>query len=367
MKYGEMYPRSNCLPSTTSSSVSRDFSSSTVITPSLPTFFIAWARNWPISASPFAEIVPTCAISWLDVTFLVFFCRSATTASTARSMPRLRSIGFMPAATALEPSLTMAWARTVAVVVPSPAKSEDFEATSRTICAPMFSNLSSSSISLATVTPSLVMRGAPNDLSSTTLRPLGPSVHRTAWARGQMSRSILARAATENLFSLAAISGFLCCISPQGTTAGRVRTMRISIRCFVDVRGGSSAASGQGAGSGGLFLGLDLIQHAHDVALFHDQVLDAIDLDFGARPFSEPDAVADPEVDRDQLAAFIAAARTNSDDLALLRLLHCCVGNDDAAGSLRLGVDALDDNAVVKWAKFHRFLIKLQNDSIFQT
>ena len=35
----------------------------------------------------------------------------------------------------------------------------------RTICAPMFSNLSSSSISLATETPSLVMRGAPKDLS----------------------------------------------------------------------------------------------------------------------------------------------------------------------------------------------------------
>jgi hypothetical protein len=29
----------------------------------------------------------------------------------------------------------------------------------------------------------LVMRGAPNDLSSTTLRPLGPSVTRTALAR----------------------------------------------------------------------------------------------------------------------------------------------------------------------------------------
>src|SRR3954465_4060055 len=115
------------MPSTTSSSVSSDFASSTVITPSLPTFFIASARNCPISASPFAEIVPTCAISWLDVTFLEFFCKSATTASTARSTPRLRSIGFMPAATALPPSLTMAWARTVAVVVPSPAKSEDFE------------------------------------------------------------------------------------------------------------------------------------------------------------------------------------------------------------------------------------------------
>ena len=193
------------MPSTTSSSVSSDFASSTVITPSLPTFSIASARNSPISASPLAEIVPTWAISWLDVTFLVFFLRSSTTASTAMSMPRLRSIGFMPAATAFEPSLTMAWASTVAVVVPSPATSEVFEATSRTICAPMFSNLSSSSISLATVTPSLVMRGAPNDLSSTTLRPLGPSVTRTALARISTPRSMRSRASTENLTSLAAI------------------------------------------------------------------------------------------------------------------------------------------------------------------
>jgi len=39
----------DCMPSTTSSSVAKDFASSTVITPSLPTFFIASARNWPIS------------------------------------------------------------------------------------------------------------------------------------------------------------------------------------------------------------------------------------------------------------------------------------------------------------------------------
>src|SRR6185295_15213527 len=109
--------------------------------------------------------------------------RSSTTRVTARSMPRLRSIGFTPAETDFMPSRTIAWARTVAVVVPSPAMSLVFEATSRTICAPMFSNLSFSSISLATVTPSLVMRGAPKLLSMTTLRPLGPSVTLTALAR----------------------------------------------------------------------------------------------------------------------------------------------------------------------------------------
>ena len=103
--------------------------------------------------------------------------------SQAMFMPRCRSIGFMPAATAFDPSRTMAWASTVAVVVPSPARSLVFEATSRTIWAPMFWNLFESSISFATVTPSLVMRGAPNDLSITTLRPFGPSVTLTALAR----------------------------------------------------------------------------------------------------------------------------------------------------------------------------------------
>src|SRR5512136_1367054 len=76
----------------------------------------------------------------------------------------------------------MAWARMVAVVVPSPATSLVRLATSRTIWAPMFWNLSSSSISLATVTPSLVTMGEPKLLSMITLRPLGPRVTLTASA-----------------------------------------------------------------------------------------------------------------------------------------------------------------------------------------
>ena len=115
----------------------------------------------------------------------------------------------MPAATAFMPSLTMACARTVAVVVPSPASSLVRDATSRTICAPMFSNLSVSSISLATETPSLVMRGAPNDLSMTTLRPFGPSVTLTASARMLTPFSIRSRASVLNLTSLPAIYLFL--------------------------------------------------------------------------------------------------------------------------------------------------------------
>jgi hypothetical protein len=74
------------------------------------------------------------------------------------------------------PSRTIAWASTVAVVVPSPVRSLVLLATSRTSCAPMFLNGSSSSISRAIETPSLVIVGAPVRRSSTTLRPFGPSV-----------------------------------------------------------------------------------------------------------------------------------------------------------------------------------------------
>jgi hypothetical protein len=122
------------------------------------------------------------------------------------SMPRFRSIGFMPAATDFMPSRTIAWASTVAVVVPSPALSLVLLATSRSICAPMFSNLSLSSISLATDTPSLVMRGAPKLLSITTLRPLGPSVTFTASARMSTPLRMRSRASREKRTSLAAIS-----------------------------------------------------------------------------------------------------------------------------------------------------------------
>ena len=94
--------------------------------------------------------------------------RFSTTCSTAFSMPRLSAIGLAPAATFFRPSRTMAWASTVAVVVPSPATSLVAVATSRTSCAPWFSKGSSTSISRAMVTPSFVIVGAPNFLSRTT-------------------------------------------------------------------------------------------------------------------------------------------------------------------------------------------------------
>ena len=171
------------MPSTVSSVVSRPLASSTVITPSLPTFSIASAIRFPISLSLLAEMVPTWAISFLPADGTERVLSSSTTASTAFSIPRFSSMGLAPAVTFLRPSRKIAWASTVAVVVPSPARSEVLVATSFTICAPMFSIASASSISLATVTPSLVTVGEPNFLSMTTFRPLGPRVTFTASAR----------------------------------------------------------------------------------------------------------------------------------------------------------------------------------------
>ena len=93
----------------------------------------------------------------------------------------------------------------VAVVVPSPAMSLVLEATSLTIWAPMFSYGSFNSISLATVTPSLVTVGAPNFLSSTTLRPFGPSVTFTALARVSTPFSMERRASSLNFNCFATV------------------------------------------------------------------------------------------------------------------------------------------------------------------
>src|SRR5690606_32099708 len=318
MKYGDRYPRSNCMPSTTSSSLSRPEPSSTVITPSLPTLSIAWAIRSPMLASELAEMVPTWAISLEvdDGREMVF--SSATAAETALSMPRLRSIGFMPAATAFMPSRMKAWASTVAVVVPSPALSEVLEATSLTICAPMFSNLSCSSISFATDTPSLVMVGAPKLLSSTTLRPFGPRVALTAFARMFTPRTILERASSPKRISLAAIW------FNSGKASG------------LDVW--DCGPSGQGR---------------EDVVLADHQVLDAIERGLGAGVLAEQDLVAALHLRRTQAAVVQRLAFTDRDDLALDRLLGGRIGDHDAAGRHLFFFHALDDHAVVERLDVH--------------
>src|SRR5207248_9331 len=186
----------------------------------------------------------------------------------------------------------MAWARTVAVVVPSPAVSEVFEATSRTICAPAFSSSSFSSISLATVTPSLVIVGGPNFFSSTTLRPRGPSVTFTASASLLTPRSRSRRADCSNS------------------------------RIF---------------GIGSLLLLALALRDGEDVAAGEDQQVLTVDGDLRAAVLAVDDGVADLDVGRDELTALLRPpARTDRQDLTELRLLlgrvggaHGHAGQDD--------------------------------------
>ena len=176
--------------------------SSTVMTPSLPTFSITSPMSSPTVGSA-AEIEATCDICSRVVTRTAFSRMWPEMASAPASRPRLSAMGFAPAATLRMPSCTMDCASTVAVVVPSPAMSFVREATSLASWAPMLWNGLSSSMSLAIVTPSLVIVGAPNDFASTTLRPLGPSVILTASARAPMPSRSAPRASSSNSRSLA--------------------------------------------------------------------------------------------------------------------------------------------------------------------
>ena len=186
--------------------VSRDLPSSTVMTPSLPTCSNASAMILPIAVSLLALIDATAAMP--PETFSTGRALSAifaATAATAFFMPRTTAFGSAPAVIWRKPALISASASTVAVVVPSPASSEVFDAASFTSLAPMFSTLSRSSISSATETPSFVTVGPPQLLSSTALRPRGPRVLLTAAASFSTPARRLLRASFSNESSLTAI------------------------------------------------------------------------------------------------------------------------------------------------------------------
>src|SRR6476646_8642249 len=286
-----MYPLSNCIPSVNSSSMPKVFDSSTVITPSLPTLSRASAIVVPISASA-AEIAAICAISSFDSISLDSFLIASTAASTAFSIPRLRAIGLAPAATFFIPPLTIARASTVAVVVPSPATSFVLVATSLVSWAPMFSHGSSSSTSLAMVTPSFVIVGAPHFLSSTTFWPLGPSVMATASASLSTPASRPRRASSPNFSNFEAKASLLsrCCATA----------------CCLSAL---------------------LLERREDVAGRQDQVLVAVDLDLGAAVLGVDDDVAALHVEPDAaVAVLVPPAGAGSDDGALLGLLLAVSG-----------------------------------------
>src|SRR5208283_54523 len=313
------------MPSTTSSVVSSPLASSTVMTPSLPTFSIASAMMSPMVESLLAEIVPTWAISLRSLVGLDRFFSSAVIASTARLIPRLSDIGSCPAATILMPSVKICRASTVAVVVPSPATSEVFDATSLTIWAPIFSNLSSSSISLATVTPSLVTVGAPKLFSNTTFRPLGPSVTVTASARILTPLRIFSRDSCPK----------------RSIFAGMILLPLLYLR-FHRI-GWDSLASGPKC----------LLDDSQDVILAQDQQVFALVLELAARVFAEQDLVPRLDLDGNELAVVAIFTLADGDNLALLGLFLGGVRDDYSTLGPLLFLDTLDENSIAQWLDFH--------------
>src|SRR4029078_7957460 len=96
-----------------------------------------------------------------------------------------------------------------------------------------------------------------------------------------------------------------------------------------------------------------LLQHAEDVVLAQNEVVDAVDLDLVARVLPEQDAIALLHLNRTHLSLVVELAVADGDDLALGRLLLRRVGDDDAALRLLLFADAAHENAILQRTDFH--------------
>ena len=153
-------------------------------TPSLPTLSIAVAINLPTSGSLLADIVAICS-NWSSEVMSSDKpdWRDSTTDFTALSIPLFISTAFSPLSKDLRPNLTISLAKSVDVVVPSPALSAVLIAACFTNWTPVSSIGSLKSMFLATVTPSLVDLTTSPGFEITTFLPLGPKVQTTESAK----------------------------------------------------------------------------------------------------------------------------------------------------------------------------------------
>src|SRR5712692_2039888 len=338
-----MKPRSNCIPSVYSFSIARPRPSSTVITPSLPTLSITSAINAPISGSA-AEIAATCAISSCVSTGLLIAFISAMTASVPFSRPLRRIIGFAPAARFFSPSTIIAWASTVAVVVPSPATSFVFVAASVSNCAPIFSKGSGRSISRAIVTPSFVIVGAPNFLSSTTLRPLGPIVTLSVSARASIPFLSECRACSVNC-SLFATKYTPQCSLRASKNRATARVAPTQQRYVGSARHTLPSPCKLALSNTKLF------NNTHDIAFAQDQILFTVDFDFAASVLCKQHLLSDAHLKLRAFAIIEHLTRTHGQYFALLWLLFRRIRQHNAAFSHRFAGQRLDHYPVTERSK----------------
>ncbi len=180
----------------------------------------------------------------------------------------------------------------------------------------MFSSESSSSISLATVTPSLVIVGLPNFFSMTTFRPLraesdldGVRKHVDA-AKNRLSRILSVNNLLGHVFLLHS-------------------SKRVIMLDLAGIRGA--------------------LDDAENLVLAHDEELFAVKLDFGTRVLSKEHPVAGLHVRLDASTVLKQFALANGDDFALLGLFFRRIGNVKAGGGLRIGLgNPPYDHAIVE-------------------
>ena len=181
IKCGDVIPQSNCTPSTTSTYVFSVSDSSIKTTPSLPTLVYASEIILPKTRSLLQLILLTSS-SMSSFTSIALSCKCLFTLSKAVPTPSLIVLIDKSLYMSLFTSFISDSARTVAVVVPSPASFTVFLAASLIKVAPRFSTGSYKTTDSATVTPSFVMTGLPLASSYITHLPEAPRVDLTAFA-----------------------------------------------------------------------------------------------------------------------------------------------------------------------------------------
>src|SRR5579884_1844992 len=113
--------------------------------------------------------------------------------------------------------------------------------------------------------------------------------------------------------------------------------------------------------------GLSLVKNTQDVVLLHDQILGSVDLHLAAGPLAEQHAVADVHVDWNELAGSVPAARTDGNNLSLLRLFLRRVRDDDAARGALFRIDTPHNDTIMQWPETHFVLLPARPDCVLLT
>ncbi len=100
-----------------------------------------------------------------------------------------------------------------------------------------------------------------------------------------------------------------------------------------------------------------LADDSEDVGFGDDEVLFAVDFDFGAAVFGDEDHVVHLDGEGCWLTVVVFAAGAEGDDFCLLGLFFSGVGDVESAGGFFIAVDALDENALSEWLDFSHVFV----------